>query len=191
VGWFALTVERRFAADQVERRVREALMLAHHVHPGDSVALGSYNCAEQFSRIHGLFRGIRRFIWLVGTLTLEGGMLGVGNILLIIVKERTKEIGVRRALGATPWNITSLVLAEGLTLTALAGYSGIVAGVLGLEAVSHAVQHFPSAPLTEPAVSLRVALGAALLLMLAGLAASWVPARRALATPPVDALRAE
>jgi putative ABC transport system permease protein len=138
-----------------------------------------------------LFRGIRKFVWFVGTLTLLAGMLGVSNILLIIVKERTREIGVRKALGATPMSIISLVVAEGLLLTTLAGYSGVVAGVFALEAAGKAVSHLQGAPLSQPEVSLQVALIAVLVLIVAGVVAGIVPARHAARVHPVEALRAE
>jgi putative ABC transport system permease protein len=138
-----------------------------------------------------LFQGIRKFVWFVGTLTLFAGMLGVSNILLIIVKERTKEIGVRKALGATPWSIISLVVAEGLLLTSLAGYLGVVAGVLGLEGAARAVRDLPNAPLSQPEISLQVALVAVLVLIVAGVVAGIVPARLAARVHPVEALRAE
>jgi len=147
--------------------------------------------AEKFEQLQGLFRAIRKFIWLVGTLTLLAGMLGVSNILLVTVKERTKELGVRKALGATPGSIVSLVVAEGLLLTGLAGYSAIVAGVFGLEVIGRALHEFPDAPLVQPQIDLRVALGAALVLTISAALASVVPARHAARIHPVAALRAE
>lgn len=191
VGWFALTARRDQPAALVEGNVRDAIMKGHRVDPRDSEAIGSFNAAQKFEQLQGLFRGIRRFVWFVGTLTLFAGMLGVSNILLIIVKERTKEIGVRKALGATPLSIISLIVAEGLLLTTLSGYSGVVAGVFGLEAVSRAVSHLPNAPLSRPEVSLTVALTAVLVLIVAGVVAGIVPARLAARVHPVEALRAE
>jgi len=191
VGWFAMTARRSVPGALVEQAVRGTLMTAHQIAPADFLALGSYNSAEKFEQLQGLFRGIRKFIWLVGTLTLLAGMLGVSNILLVTVKERTKELGVRKALGATPRSIISLVVAEGLLLTGLAGYSAIVAGVLGLEAIGHALEKFPNAPLAPPEISLGVALGAGLVLTISAALASVVPARHAARIHPVIALRAE
>ena len=191
VGWFALTARRDQPARLVEEDVRAAVMKEHRIDPRDSEALGSFNAAQKFEQLQGLFRGIRRFVWFVGTLTLFAGMLGVSNILLIIVKERTKEIGVRKALGATPLSIVTLVVAEGLLLTTLSGYSGVVAGVLGLEAVARAVSRIPNAPLSQPEVSLQIALTAVLVLIIAGVVAGLVPARLAARVKPVEALRAE
>jgi len=191
VGWFALSALRSQPAALVEQNVRRAVMKGHRIHPDDSEALGSFNAAQKFQQLQGLFAGIRKFVWFVGTLTLLAGMLGVSNILLIIVKERTKEIGVRKALGATPLSIISLVVAEGLLLTSLAGYSGVVAGVLGLEAAGRAVSRLPNAPLSQPEISLQVALVAVLVLIVAGVVAGIVPARHAARVHPVEALRAE
>lgn len=191
VGWFALTAQRSMPAKQVEESVREAVRQGHRIHPNDAEAIGSFNAAQKFEQLQSLFGGIRKFVWFVGTLTLFAGMLGVSNILLIIVKERTKEIGVRKALGATPFSIVTLVVAEGLVLTSLAGYCGVVAGVLGLEAVGHAVSQLPNAPISQPEVSLKVALTAVLVLIVAGVVAGIVPARQAARVHPVEALRAE
>jgi len=191
VGWFALTARRDQPAPLVEKAVRDAIMKGHRIDPRDAEALGSYNAAHKFDQLQGLFRSIRRFVWFVGTLTLLAGMLGVSNILLIIVKERTKEIGIRKALGATPISIISLVVAEGLLLTTLSGASGVVAGVLALEALGNAVSHLHNAPLSQPEVGLPVALTAALVLVVTGVAAGLVPARLAARVQPVEALRAE
>jgi putative ABC transport system permease protein len=191
VGWFSLTARTDLPASLVEQNVRHAIMAGHRIHPDDSLALGSYNAAEKYESIQGLFRSIRKFVWFVGTLTLFAGMLGVSNILLIIVKERTKEIGIRKALGATPWSIVSLVVAEGLVLTSLAGYLGVVAGVFGLEAAGRAVRSLPNAPLSQPQVSLQVVAIAVLVLIVAGAVAGIVPARHAARVHPVEALRAE
>lgn len=191
VGWFALTARRDQPAERVEESVRLAIMKGHRIHPNDAEALGSYNAAKKFEQLQGLFRGIRKFVWFVGTLTLLTGMLGVSNILLIIVKERTKEIGVRKALGATAFSIVTLVVTEGMLLTTLAGYSGVVAGVFGLEAVGRALSHVPNAPLSQPEINLEVALIAVLVLIVAGFVAGIVPARHAARVHPVEALRAE
>jgi putative ABC transport system permease protein len=191
VGWFALTAKQSQPAAWVEDNVRLSIMKGHRIDPSDGEALGSYNAAKKFEQLQGLFRGIRKFVWFVGTLTLLSGMLGVSNILLIMVKERTREIGVRKALGATPSSIVSLVVAEGLLLTTLAGYAGVTAGVLGLEAAARAVSHVPNAPLSQPEISLQVAVTAVLILIVAGVVAGIVPARHAARVHPVEALRAE
>lgn len=191
VGWFAFTARRTLPASLVEANARRAVLDAHRIHPDDSQAIGSYNMAQKFEQIQGLFRGIENFVWLVGTLTLFAGMLGVGNILLIIVRERTREIGIRKALGATPSSIVALVIKESLLLTGLSGYAGVVAGVGALELASRALKNLKEAPVSDPHVDLKVALVASLVLIVSGVVAALVPARLASRVHPVEALRAE
>ncbi len=191
VGWFSMTARPDADAAAVEDEVKKVLRARHGLHPDDSEAVNSFNAAEQYAKINGLFRGIEIFVWFVGTLTLLAGVLGVSNILLIIVKERTREIGIRKALGATPASIISLVIQEAVALTALSGYAGLVAGVAVLELAGRAVDKLEDAPLTRPAVDLQTALVAAAVLIVAGLVAGIVPARHASAIHPVEALRAE
>jgi putative ABC transport system permease protein len=191
VGWFSLSVRADASAPAVEKQVRQVLSERHGVHPNDEQAIGSFNAAEQFAKVQGLFRGIRTFVWFVGTLTLLAGVLGVSNILLIIVKERTRELGIRKALGATPSAIVGLILQESVALTALSGYAGLVAGVGALEILSNFFDKLDGAPLTRPEVDLQAALIAAGVLVVAGAVAGIVPARHAARVAPVEALRAE
>ena len=191
VGWFALGVEAGYSAAQVESNVRAVLADRHNVSPQDDQAIGSFDAADQFNKVQSLFQGIRGFVWFVGTLTLLAGVLGVSNILLIIVKERTREIGVRKALGATPGSIVLLIVQEAITLTTLAGYAGLVAGVAVLEGVSRYLESLPTAPISKPEVDLNAALVAAGVLIVAGAIAGIVPARHAAGVPPVEALRSE
>jgi putative ABC transport system permease protein len=191
VGWFSLSVRADASAPEVEKEVRRVLSERHGVHPNDQQAIGSFNAAEQFGKVQGLFRGIRAFVWFVGTLTLFAGVLGVSNILLIIVKERTRELGIRKALGATPASIVGLVLQESVALTALSGYAGLVAGVGALELLGNFVEKLDGAPLSGPEVDLEAALIAAGVLVVAGAIAGIVPARHAARVAPVEALRAE
>jgi putative ABC transport system permease protein len=191
VGWFTLGVRDGASAPAVEREVRRVLGERHRVHPRDEPAIGSFDAAEQYEKIKRLFRGIRVFVWFVGTLTLLSGVLGVSNILLIIVKERTREIGIRKALGATPASIVGLVVQESMALTTLAGYTGLVAGVAALEGIARLVAHLDGAPLKSPEIDLNAALMAAGVLIVAGALAGIVPARHAARILPVEALRAE
>jgi putative ABC transport system permease protein len=131
------------------------------------------------------------FVWFVGTLTLLAGVLGVSNILLIIVKERTRELGIRKALGAMPASIVGLVLQESVALTALSGYAGLVAGVGALELLGSFLEKLEGAPLSRPEADLQSALIAAVVLVVAGAVAGIVPARHAARVAPVEALRAE
>lgn len=191
VGWFALTARADAAAERVEQDVLATLSARHGVHPNDILAFGSFNAAEKFGKVERLFRGIQVFVWFVGVLTLLAGALGVSNILLITVKERTREIGIRKALGATPWHTVSLILKESITLTAGAGYLGVVAAVLALELLDQTLSKLPNPPLQSPEVDLSVALGATVILVVVGAVAGIVPARHAASISPVEALRSE
>jgi putative ABC transport system permease protein len=191
VGWFTLTTAANAPPEVVEQRAKAALADRHSVHPNDQDAIGSFNLASQLAKVDGLFLGIRIFIWIVGTLTLLAGVLGVSNILLITVKERTREIGVRKALGATPWAVVSMIVKEAVVLTSLSGYLGLVAGVIALEIVGQTIERMPNAPLNRPEIDLRVALAATLVLVVSGVVAGIVPARHAAGISPVEALRNE
>jgi putative ABC transport system permease protein len=177
-------------SEAMERRIRDALAARHRVHPEDTNAIGAFNLAKAHRRVQNLFSGIRAFVWFVCLATLTAGALGVSNIMLISVKERTREFGVRKALGATPASIIRLVLAEASLLTLLAGYLGVVAGVLGLELVSRWVAD-TSGPLGAPSIDVTAALAATGVIGLSGLLAGVAPARHAARIQPVEALRAE
>jgi putative ABC transport system permease protein len=155
----------------------------------DERALRARNNLEQFQEIAQVFTYINIFVWIVGAGTIVAGIVGVSNIMLISVKERTKEIGVRKALGATPASIIGLILQESLLITGVAGYSGLVAGVGLLELVNRYVPD--NEYLRDPTVDLSIAVSATVLLVVAGLLAGFFPARRAAAINPVEALRDE
>lgn len=191
VGWFALTASDGVEPERLEQMARTALISRHRIHPDDALAVGSFNAAEKFNQIQSLFRGIERFVWFVGTLTLFAGVLGVSNILLITVKERTREFGIRKALGATPRAIVLMVVKEAVALTAIAGYLGIVLGVAVIAGLEHALNSLQGAPLAKPEVDFHAAVLAAVVLMLSGVGAGVVPARHAARISPVEALRSE
>ena len=190
VGWFAVAAHADVPGAELEANMRRALRVTHRVHPEDTQAFGSYNAAEKFNRMQSLFVGVKAFIWFVSVATLMAGALGVSNIMLISVKERTREIGVRKTLGATPAAIVWMVLQEAVVLTVLAGYLGLFLGVVTLEGVASLVSG-DSGPLAAPSIDLSVALVAALVLVLLGALAGVAPARHAANIRPVVALRSE
>ena len=157
--------------------------------PQDSRALFIFNSIENYQRFMDLFAGIRLFIWIIGIGTIIAGIVGVSNIMMIVVKDRTKEIGIRKSMGATPWSIISLILQESVLITAFAGYFGLVLGVGLLELVS---KFLPSTDyFANPEIDFNIAIGATLILIVSGAIAGFVPARKAAAVKPVEALRDE
>lgn len=191
VGWFTVGTDPNYPAAWVEQAIQQELAKTHRVHPNDDQAFGSFNAADKFDQLQGLFRGIRAFVWLVGALTLGAGMLGVSNILLITVKERTKELGIRKALGATPGSIVLMVVKESLTLTLLAGYVGLLAAVAALSGLASLLEKLPDAPVSTPEIDFKAALLAQVVLIFAGMIAAIMPARHAARVHPVEALRSE
>lgn len=190
VGWFAIQLEPDASAEKVEQDIRSLLKQRRGVHPQDEQALGSYNSGKDAERARRLFSGIRFFTWFVSIATLMAGLLGVSNIMLISVRERTREFGVRKALGATPWSIVSLVIQEAALLTAISGYTGFVAGV-GLLELASALIAESNAPLGPPSIDIGTGLIATVVVAIGGIIAGVVPARHAAAIRPVEALRAE
>ncbi len=157
--------------------------------PADPRALFVYNSIENYQSFMNLFANIRSFIWIIGIMTIIAGIVGVSNIMMIVVKERTKEIGIRKSMGATPWSIISLILQESILITAFAGYIGLVLGVGLLELISNVLPETDY--FANPEVNMQVAIYATLLLILCGALAGFVPARKAASVKPVVALRDE
>jgi putative ABC transport system permease protein len=171
-------------------QVKKAVAEKYKFNPDDRRALFIFNSIENYQKFMSLFAGIRMFIWVIGIGTIISGIVGVSNIMTIVVKERTKEIGIRKALGATPWSIISLILQESVFITAFSGYLGLVSGVLLLEFIS-SVLPADTPYFSEPEVNIQVALGATLILIIAGVLAGYFPARRAASVHPVVALKDE
>ena len=168
---------------------RQILAVNHTFDPEDQRAIYVNNNVENYQKILALTGAIRLFVWVVGIGTLLAGVVGVSNIMLVAVRERTREIGIRKALGATPASIVGLVLQESVLITTVAGYAGLVLGVLVLEGLSRAIPD--AAFFRNPQVDIRVALSATVLLVVAGPVAGFFPARRAAAIRPIEALRDE
>ena len=178
--------ESRRMVDQV----RNDLSARHNFDPKDLRAVSIFNNVEQYKQFLDLFAAIRLFIWIIGTGTIIAGIVGVSNIMMIVVKERTKEIGVRKALGATPFSIISLILQESVLITAFAGYVGLVLGVGLMELLSPMFENSDTF-FKNPGVDLRVAISATILLVVSGAVAGFIPARKAASIKPIEALRDE
>lgn len=171
-------------------KIRHVIAKAHDVAPDDEKGVMVFNTEMMFSMVDNMFRGINMLIWLVGIGTLLAGAIGVSNIMMVTVRERTVEIGIRRAIGATPRNILSQIIQESILLTSIAGMSGILFVVLVLQGLEMAnttdgvaAAHFQ--------ISFWTAIGAVVLLSVFGVLAGLAPALRAMSIKPVDAMRDE
>jgi len=164
------------------------LRMRHSVHPDDVRAVRVRDNQEEYAMFERVFTGIRLFIWVIGGFTLLAGAIGVANIMAIVVKERTVEIGVRKALGATSGSILSLIVIEAIALTLISGALGLIAGVATLNAVAPYAEHDYFA---DPEVNLRVTVTALAVLVVAGAISGFVPALRAVRIRPIEALRYE
>jgi putative ABC transport system permease protein len=170
--------------------IRQTIARSHKFDPTDQRAVGVWNNLEQFKRFLNLFASIRLFIWIIGIGTIIAGVVGVSNIMMIVVKERTQEIGIRKALGATPWSIINLILLESVLITSFAGYIGLVMGVGLLELISPMFETADTF-FKNPEVDITVAIGATLVMVISGMLAGFVPARKAAGIQPIEALRYE
>lgn len=192
VGWMAIISRHDVPASVAEEKVLDLLKKRHKVAPDDARAFGHWNMEEEYRKVQGLFSGIRILVWLVGVGTLAAGVIGVSNIMLIIVKERTKEIGIRRAVGARPVAVVTQIVSEAVILTAAAGYAGLIAGMLLMDGVSRMLPPGDGASMfSNPSVGVSEALKALAILIAAGVLAGLAPAQRALAVSPTVALRSD
>ncbi len=191
VGWFSIKAKDDIPAEVGEAKAIELLKERHKVAPDDKVAIGHWNMGVEFGKLNGLFNGIEMLIWVVGIGTLLAGVIGISNIMLIVVKERTKEIGVKRALGATPTNVVIQILLEALLITAIAGYAGLTAGIYLLEGLNTVIGNEEGSMFTNPTVDIGTAMKALGVIIVGGLIAGFIPARRAVSIHPVEALRTE
>lgn len=191
VGWFAIKAQDHVRASVAEQQSKAVMKERHKIAPEDKMAIGSWNAEEEFEKLNGLFSGIEILVWVVGIGTLFAGIIGVSNIMLIVVKERTREIGVKRALGATPFQITAQIMLESLFLTAFAGYFGMVCGIWLLEGISALLPPGGAGMFESPDVDLNVVSKALGILVISGSLAGLIPAQRAVSISPVEALRNE
>jgi putative ABC transport system permease protein len=193
VGWMAITANDDASITELKPKILEFMKSRHSISPDDERAIGNFDLYEEFSKILGLFSILRFIAYFVGTLVLLSGVIGISNIMLIVVKERTKEIGIRRALGATPAAIRSQILLESIFLTISAGMLGIGAATGVLIVINKILDSMPSegSMFANPSVDLPVVFFALIILVGSGLLAGFIPAQTAIKVKPVDALRTE
>jgi putative ABC transport system permease protein len=190
---FIVAAEDDVKIGDIEEEVRDVLKQRKDIHPDDPSGIGGFNLQEEFQQVKNLFFGINAFLWFVGIGTLLAGIVGVSNIMLIIVKERTKEIGVRKALGASPSSIVKMILTESVFITAMAGYLGLVSGILVIWGLNYLMisLNIENENFYNPKVNVYIAIGALVLLVIAGSIAGLIPAIQASKVNPVDALKDE
>ena len=191
VEWFTIAAYDDADVIQVEKDVKQTLKRIHRVSPKDERAFGSFNLGEVFNRIMGFARGMTFLSLIVGIATIIAGVIGIGNILLISVKERTKELGVRRALGATPSEVRMQIILESVFLTVIAGIFGIVLGAFVLAGINAGTANLEDFPYTNPTVPISFVLGALAIMVTLGTLIGLIPAQRAVSIKPIDALREE
>lgn len=190
VGWMAITAVDNVSITSLKHQIFELMKSKHTVHPEDDRAIGHFDLSEQFERVSGLFSILTFVGYFVGALVLMSGIIGISNIMLIVVKERTKEIGVRRALGASPWTIKSQILQESLILTILSGMVGISFAAFVIWIMNTILDSVgPVQNFANPSVSMSVVFTALIILVVSGLLAGLIPANSATKMKPVDALR--
>ncbi len=191
IGWLMITGKPEYNIKQIEEDAKLLLRNLNKVHPEDKRAFGSFNLGKEFAKITGFLTGMQFLTWFVGISTLIAGVFAIGNILLITVKERTKEIGVRRALGATPFEIKRQIVVEAVFLTLVAGLLGIITGGWILIAVDKAWGQGDDATLVNASVSIAVVFVALLILVVLGTLIGLIPAFKATSIKPIEALREE
>lgn len=192
VGWMAITAHDGTQITAIKQRVFDIMKEQRTVHPNDQRAIGHFDLAEEFARVMGLFSILTFVGYFVGALVLMSGVIGISNIMLIVVKERTKEIGVRRALGATPWEIKSQILQESLVLTIVSGMAGIATAAGFIWLMNYILGQVGKVDnFANPSVNINVIFIALAILIISGLLAGFIPATRATQMKPVDALRIE
>lgn len=192
VGWMAITAKDGFSITELKSQVFEIMKERHSIHPEDDRAIGNFDLYAQYQKIEGLFTALRIVGYVIGILVLISGVIGISNIMLIVVKERTKEIGIRRAIGATPWSIRVQILLESVFLTIISGMVGIILGSGLIYLINYVLDMSgPVDMFANPSINLGVVVIALLILILSGLLAGLLPAQNAIRIKPVDALRTE
>ena len=191
VGWYGYSIDDDADLSVIEPKLIKLLQEKNNIHPLDEDAVGHFNLQAEYEEMMGLFDGLKYFTWFVGISTLFAGIIGISNIMLIIVKERTKEIGIRKSLGATPSSIVSLVIQESVFLTLVGGYIALVGGLGLLELVGAIMPTDGDMPFAAPTVNALVPIGALGILVIGGALAGILPAKKAAAVSPIEAIRVD
>jgi putative ABC transport system permease protein len=193
VGSFVVVPKPGLQSSQAESDVKSYLAQINKVSPDDKGVFGSFNLQQEHDKVQGLFTGIKFFSWMVAIGTIFAGAVGVGNIMLIVVKERTREIGLRKALGATPASIVAMIIQESLFITVVAGYSGLFMGALLIESMAKMLEAGGGRAgfFGRPEVEFETAIIAMVVLVISGLLASLMPAAKAAGVNPIVALQDE
>ncbi|MCT4602758.1 MAG: ABC transporter permease [Marinifilum sp.] len=188
---FLATAKVGESVAELENKIFEILARRHSIHPDDKQAIGNFNIAKIFNKIFGLFNSIGFLFWVIGFGVLITGVIGVSNIMHVVVKERTKELGIKRAIGAKPTLVVGQIINESVFLTTFAGFWGLVLGVVIVELIGKATEGSPNPQILNPYVDINVAFIALGVLVFFGVLAGLLPAQRAIKVKPVDALRYE
>lgn len=192
IHFFSMTSTPGVPVSFLEEKVKRIMKNRHKIAPDDQQAIGSFNIEVEWKKYMGLFTGIQILTWIVGIGTLLAGVIGVSNIMLVIIKERTQEIGIQRAIGATPRKVIMHIVAESVFLTVIAGYIGLALGVGILELMNMALDSNSNEIFfRRPEVSFKMAVAALTVLVVSGVIAGLIPAKRAVSIKPIDALRDE
>lgn len=178
-------------SEKLEQKIRGLFSRKYDFNKEDQRAIRVRNNVEEYSRAKGVIIGIKLFIIIIGILTLISGITGISNIMLISVKERTKEIGIRKALGARPNSIIKQIILESVLITSMSGYIGLVMGAAIVELISFILKDSDSSAFSNPTVDLQTAIIATIILIISGALAGWLPARKAAKIKPIEALRYE
>lgn len=191
VGFFAIVSKPNADLAVVEERVKTELKKKYNVSPEDTNAFGSFNLGKEFSKLTGFLTGMQLLTIVVGTLTILAGVIAISNILLITVKERTKEIGIRRALGAKPAEVRNQILLESVVITLSSGILGFICGIFLLMIVDMFTRNQDEFPFYNPTVNYSEVFGAMAVMVILGLIIGMIPAQRAVKIRPIEALRSE
>lgn len=191
VSWFTIAAKGDASIFKVEEMIKKELSRIHKIHPTDKRAIGSFNLGVVFNKILGFSTGLTTISIIVGIATILAGVIGIGSILLISIDERTKEIGIRRALGAKPSDIRNHIIIESFFLTFTSGFIGVLASLVTLKILDTLTANLENVPFSNPHVSIEYVIGALFILAVLGTLIGLIPAYKAIQKKPIEALKEE